>query len=166
MNNCVILEKERFMHMFSRTAFSALVMGSVALPVLAQTPSAGSATTAPATHDTTVPASTPSERNAVLTDQNDIRASKLIGSSVYNDRDEKVGSVDDVVLGKDNTAAKVILSVGGFLGMGTKLVAVPCQQLQLGDTKHASSDNKVVITGATKESLKALPDFHYAARST
>lgn len=141
-------------------------MASVAMPVLAQSPSAGSATTAPATHDTTKAASTPSERNAALTDQNDIRASKLIGSAVYNDRDEKVGSIDDIVLGKDNTAAKVILSVGGFLGMGTKLVAVPCQQLQLGDTKHASSDNKVVISGATKESLKALPDFHYAAQST
>jgi sporulation protein YlmC with PRC-barrel domain len=154
------------MHMFYRTAFSAIVMGSVALPALAQPPSAGSAATAPATHDATPPASAPSERNAVLTDQNDIRASKLIGSSVYNDHDEKIGSVDDVLLGSDNAATKVILSVGGFLGMGSKLVAVSCQQLQLGDTKHASSDNKVVIPGATKESLKALPDFHYAARST
>jgi sporulation protein YlmC with PRC-barrel domain len=154
------------MRLLFRTASSALVLGSMALPALAQTPSAGSATTAPATHDATAAASTPSERNAVLTDQDDVRASKLIGSSVYNDRDEKVGSVDDVVLGKDNTATKVILSVGGFLGMGSKLVAVPCQQLLLGDTKHASSDNKVVIPGATKESLKALPDFHYAARST
>jgi sporulation protein YlmC with PRC-barrel domain len=127
-------------------------MGSVALPVLA-------------THDTTAPTSTPSERDATLADRNDIRASKLMGSSVYNDHDEKVGSVDDVVLGQDNKAANVILSGGGFLGMGTKLVAVPCQQLQLGDTKHASSDNKVVIPGATKESLKALPDFDYSVRT-
>jgi len=72
---------------------------------------------------------------------------------------------DDVLLGQDNKAANVILSVGGFFGVGTKLVAVPCQQLQLGDTKHASSDNKVVIPGATKESLKALPDFHYSVRT-
>ena len=150
---------------FSRTALSALMAGSVALPVLAQTPSAGSATTAPATHDSATAAGTPSERNSTLTDANDIRASKLIGSSVYNDHDQKVGSVDDILLSKDNKAANVILSVGGFLGMGTKLVAVPYQQLQLGDTKEASSDNKVVIPGATKETLKALPDFHYSART-
>ena len=47
------------MRMFSRLAFSTILMGSLTLPVVAQTPSAGNATTAPATHDTTKPASTP-----------------------------------------------------------------------------------------------------------
>jgi sporulation protein YlmC with PRC-barrel domain len=154
-----------FMHKFSRIAFSAVLVGSVALPALAQTPSAGNATTAPATHDTKAPVNTPSERNAALTDQGDVRASKLVGSTVYNDHDEKVGSVDDIILGKGNNADKVILSVGGFLGAGAKLVSVPYSQLQLGDTKNASSDNKVVMPGATKESLKALPEFHYTARA-
>jgi hypothetical protein len=153
------------MRAFSRLVFSTVMMGSLTLPVLAQTPSAGNATTAPATHETTTPASTPSQRNATLTDQGEVRASKLTGSTVYNDHDEKIGSVDDVVLGKENKADSVILSVGGFLGMGAKLVAVPYAQLKLGDTKTASSDNKVVMPGATKESLKALPEFHYAARS-
>jgi hypothetical protein len=55
-------------------------------------------------------------------------------------------------------------TVGGFLGMGTKLVAVPYTQLKLGDTKNASSDNKVVMPGATKESLKAQPEFKYTNR--
>jgi hypothetical protein len=58
----------------------------------------------------------------------------------------------------------VIVSVGGFLGMGTKLVAVPYAELTLGDTKNASSDNKVVMPGATKESLKAQSEFHYTNR--
>jgi sporulation protein YlmC with PRC-barrel domain len=155
------------MSTFSRIAFSTLLMGTLAVPAMAQTaaPSAGNATTAPATHDTKAPPSTPSQRNTTLTDQGDVRASKLTGSSVYNDHDEKIGSVDDVVLGKENKADNVILSVGGFLGMGTKLVAVPYAQLKLGDTKGASSDNKVVMPGATKESLKALPEYHYTARS-
>ena len=61
-------------------------------------------------------------------------------------------------------ADEVIVSVGGFLGMGTKLVAVPYTQLKLGDTKNASSDNKVVMPGATKESLKAQPEFKYTNR--
>jgi sporulation protein YlmC with PRC-barrel domain len=148
-------------------AYSLVLASSLALPALAQTPAAGNATTAPATHETTTrPASatSPSQRNTVLTDSADIRASKLIGASVYNDRDEKVGSVDDLVLGKDNKADEVIVSVGGFLGMGTKLVAVPYTQLKLGDTKNASSDNKVVMPGATKESLKAQPEFSYSNR--
>lgn len=127
-------------------AYSLVLASSVALPALAQTPSAGSATTAPATHETRTPpasATSPSQRNTVLTDSADVRASKLIGASVYNDRNEKIGSVDDLVLGKDNKADEVIVSVGGFLGMGTKLVAVPyhatqtrrykeCQQRQQG----------------------------------
>jgi sporulation protein YlmC with PRC-barrel domain len=151
----------------SALAFSIGLAASVAVPAWAQTPSAGNATTAPATHETRsapAQATTPSQRNAVLTDRGDVRASKLIGSSVYNDRNEKIGSVDDIVLGKDNKADAVIVSVGGFLGMGTKLVAVPYTQLTLGDTKNASSDNKVVMPGATKESLKAQPDFNYTNR--
>jgi sporulation protein YlmC with PRC-barrel domain len=154
---------------FSRStlAFSMILAAGVALPAMAQTPSAGNATTAPATHDTTTPsamATSPSQRNTVLTDVGNVRASKLIGAAVYNDRNEKVGSVDDLVLGKDNKADDVIVSVGGFLGMGTKLVSVPYTQLQLGDTKNASSSNKVVMPGATKESLKAQSEFHYTNR--
>ena len=148
-------------------AFSLALASGVALPAFAQTPSAGNATTAPATHETRTPpanATSPSQRNTVLTDRGDVRASKLIGAAVYNDRDEKVGSVDDLVLGKDNKADDVIVSVGGFLGMGNKLVAVPYTQLKLGDTKNASSSNKVVMPGATKESLKGQPEFHYTNR--
>ena len=157
------------MHTLSRPilVFSLVMSSGVALPAFSQTPSAGNATTAPATHVTKLPAndaSSPSQRNTVLTDSGDVRASKLIGSAVYNDRDEKIGSVDDLVLGKDNKADDVIVSVGGFLGMGTKLVSVPYTQLRLGDTKNASSSNKVVMPGATKESLKTQPEFHYTNR--
>jgi sporulation protein YlmC with PRC-barrel domain len=146
---------------------SLALASGVALPAFAQTPSAGNATTAPATHETRMPqsnATSPSQRNAVLTDRGDVRASKLIGAAVYNDRNEKVGSVDDLVMGKDNKVDDVIVSVGGFLGIGNKLVSVPYTQLQLGDTKNASSSNKVVMPGATKESLKVQPEFHYTDR--
>jgi uncharacterized protein YrrD len=49
----------------------------------------------------------------------------LVGSAVYNDHDEKIGSVNDVILGKGNNADKVIVSVGGFHGAGAKLVTCP-----------------------------------------
>lgn len=154
------------MKTLSVIAVSALLLGGASIPSFAQSPATGNATTAPATHDLKgSTATTPSQRNAVLTDAGEIRASKLIGSSVYNDRDEKIGKVDDVVLGKDNKADAVILSVGGFLGMGSKLIAVPYGSLRLGDTKHASSDNKVVMAGATKDSLRALPNFNYTGRT-
>jgi sporulation protein YlmC with PRC-barrel domain len=153
------------MQMLPKAMLAALLAGGLATPAFAQTPSAGGATTAPATHDSRTTAGTPSERNAVLTDQGEVRASKLVGTSVYNDHDEKLGTVDDVILGKSNAVDKVILSVGGFLGVGNKLVSVPYSDLKLGDTKHASSDNKVVMPGATKDTLKSMPDFHYTTRS-
>jgi sporulation protein YlmC with PRC-barrel domain len=139
----------------------------ISAPTFAQTtrsgPTTGAATTAPATYDRATSrdtVATPSERNPVLTDEGQARASKIIGSSVYNDRDEKVGTIDDLLIGKDNKPMTAVLSVGGFLGVGNKLVAVPYDHLRFGNT-NAGSDNKVVLTGATKDSLKSMAEYHY-----
>ena len=152
---------------------ASLLATSIALPVMAQTPAPPSANhspaalNAPATHDTAGnPTSggynTPSARNAVMTDNGSMRASKIVGSSVYNDHNEKVGSIDDLVIGSDKTLNAVV-SVGGFLGMGSKMVEVPFDKLQFGNEK-GSSDNRVVMPGVTKDSLSSMPDFHYANR--
>jgi hypothetical protein len=53
-----------------------------------------------------------------------------------------------------------VLSVGGFLGMGTRYVEVPYSDLTFGNTQR-DSDNRVVLKGATKESLKAQPAYNY-----
>ena len=58
------------------------------------------------------------------------RASKLVGVSVYNESNEKIGDVNDVILGKAGNATNVILSVGGFLGMGEHYVSVIFDQLK------------------------------------
>lgn len=152
---------------------TSLLAASFALPVMAQTPAPPSANhspaalSAPATHDTGKSPTdsgynSPSARNTVMTDNGAMRASKIVGSSVYNDHDEKIGSVDDLVIGTDKTLSAVV-SVGGFLGMGSKMVAVPFDKLQFGNTKN-SSDNRVVMPGVTKDSLNGMPDFHYANR--
>ena len=60
------------------------------------------------------------------------RASKVIGASIVNDTNETVGKVDDVILGDDRTAY-VVLSVGGFLGVGNKLVALPYESIRKTD---------------------------------
>jgi hypothetical protein len=152
---------------------AAVLAGTIALPVFAQTPAppsqngSPSAIAAPATHDTAGSPTangynSPSARNSVMTDNGGMRTSKIVGSSVYNDRDVKIGSIDDLVIGNDKTLNAVI-SVGGFLGMGSKMVEVPFDKLQFGNTKQ-SSDNRVVMPGVTKESLTSMPDYHYVNR--
>ncbi len=159
--------------MFKLTSIS-LLTASLALPAIAQTPAPPStnhspaALNAPATHDTAGSPTasgynSPSARNSVMTDNAGMRASKIIGSSVYNDHNEKIGSVDDLVIGNDKTL-NVVLSVGGFLGMGSKMVEMPFNKLQFGNEK-GSSDNRVVIPGVTKDSLNGMPDYHYTNRS-
>ena len=83
------------------------------------------------------------------------RASRIIGSSVYNEGNESVGSVDDLLFGSNGPSSAVI-SVGGFLGIGAKLVQVPYSQL-----RWNGENNRWMISGATRESLTALPEFSY-----
>jgi sporulation protein YlmC with PRC-barrel domain len=58
------------------------------------------------------------------------RASKLVGVNVYNDANEKIGDINDVILDKSGKAENVILGVGGFLGMGEHYVAVAYDKLK------------------------------------
>jgi hypothetical protein len=83
------------------------------------------------------------------------RASKVIGSSVVNDANETIGTIDDLLVSRDGKQPYAVLSVGGFLGMGTRLVVVPYEMLRF-------ADKKVTLPGGTKEGLKMLPEFKYA----
>jgi sporulation protein YlmC with PRC-barrel domain len=58
------------------------------------------------------------------------RASKLSGVDVYNEQNEKIGDISDVILDKSGKAAAVIIGVGGFLGMGEHLVSVPFDKVK------------------------------------
>ena len=82
------------------------------------------------------------------------RTSKVVGSTVYNEANETVGKVDDLIVTRNEKVPFAVLSVGGFLGMGTKYVVVPFSSLQV-------ENKRMVLPGATKESLKSLPDFKY-----
>ena len=85
------------------------------------------------------------------------RASKLIGSSVVNDQNEKIGTIEDIIIGKDKVLFAV-LQVGGFLHIGGHMVAVPFQSLVLDET-----GSKIKLPGATQEALKNLAEFKYAS---
>lgn len=82
------------------------------------------------------------------------RASKVIGSTVINEAQETIGTIDDLIITSNEKIPFAILSVGGFLGMGTKNVAVPYNAF-------SAKDDKLMLPGATKEMLKSLPDFTY-----
>jgi PRC-barrel domain len=116
---------------------------------------------APAPNNSPTPAQdqgqtkSPSLTTATVKLDNGWRASKTIGSSVYNDQNQQIGSIDDLVLSNDNKVTLAILSVGGFLGIGSKLVAVPYDHLNVGQ------DRRVTMPGASKETLNSLPNFTY-----
>ena len=86
------------------------------------------------------------------------RTSKLTGSNVVNDHDERIGTLDDIILGREEPRALYgILQVGGFLGIGGHLVAVPFESLRI------AQDGKITLPGASREQLKRLPEFVYRA---
>jgi sporulation protein YlmC with PRC-barrel domain len=84
------------------------------------------------------------------------RASKLMHADVYNDANQKIGKVDDFIVSPDGKLSMAVVEVGGFLGLGKHRVAIPVEQF-------GKVAPKVVLKGATKEALKALPEFKYVA---
>ena len=83
------------------------------------------------------------------------RTSKVVGSTVVNEANETVGTIDDLIVTPGDKVPFAVLSVGGFLGMGTKYVVVPYSSLVV-------HDKRMMLPGATKDSLKSLPEFKYA----
>ncbi|NGM21336.1 PRC-barrel domain containing protein [Roseomonas stagni] len=84
------------------------------------------------------------------------RASQVIGSTVYNENNESIGEVDDLIVPSAGGQPVAVISVGGFLGIGARLVAVPYERLT-----HNAERNRWMLQGATKEGLQALPAFNY-----
>src|SRR5262244_336994 len=80
----------------------------------------------------------------------------IIGKTVYNESDERVGKIEDLIVAPDSAISFAIVGAGGFAGMGRHDVAIPVQQIQLQD------DGKFVLPGATKDAIKSLPRFEYA----
>lgn len=83
----------------------------------------------------------------------------LLGKTVYNDAGVKVGKVDDLIISPDRNVSYVIVGAGGFVGIGRHDVAIPVAQIQ-------DKAGTLVMAGATKESIKAMPGFTYASDTT
>jgi hypothetical protein len=78
------------------------------------------------------------------------RSSKMVGSSVSNENNETVGTIDDLIITEGGQAPYAILSVGGFLGLGTKYVALHFTSLKI-------VDKKVVLPGAQRTLCRVFP---------
>ena len=79
----------------------------------------------------------------------------FLGKAVYSDEKKKIGTITDLIIAPDTSVAYVVVGAGGFVGMGRHNVAVKTSALRVGD------DGKIVLPGATKESLKAAPKLEY-----
>jgi sporulation protein YlmC with PRC-barrel domain len=90
---------------------------------------------------------------AHVTAEHGMRASKMMGMSVYNEQNQNIGSIVDIMVDSTTGVATAILSVGTFVGGGTKLVAVP-----LGHVKVDGS--KAMMAGATKQALADMPIYN------
>jgi PRC-barrel domain len=79
----------------------------------------------------------------------------LLGKTVQNDKKQNLGKIEDVIVAPSNSVSFAIIGVGGFLGIASRLVAIPMKQLKL-------ESGALVLPGATKENLTAMPPFVYA----
>ena len=82
---------------------------------------------------------------------------QILGQYVYNEQNQRVGKIDDLIIAPDTAVSFVIVGAGGFVGLGRHDIAVPVAQLK-------QQDGKYVLPGATKEAIKALPKFEYARK--
>jgi len=79
----------------------------------------------------------------------------ILAKDVYNDANEKVGVIEDIIVTPDKAMSYAIVSTGGFLGMAKHDVVIPVNQFKI---KAA----RISLPGATKESVKAMPEFKYS----
>lgn len=142
-----------------RTLLGAVVVCTLACPAMAQQPPAA---TAP----------TPSQQAAPVPASGQWRASKVIGVNVYNQQNEKLGEINELIVDSSGRVAGAVIGVGGFLGMGEHDIMVPLDRLRFSNeagkttTGASSSDSKQwypdrAVMNATKDQLKEMKQFKY-----
>jgi sporulation protein YlmC with PRC-barrel domain len=99
------------------------------------------------------------------------RASKVIGVNVYNQQDERLGEINDLILDSNGRVAGAVIGVGGFLGIGERNVMIPMDRIKLANesgmrtTGAAGSDRQWhpdrAVVNANKDQLKNMAEFKY-----
>ena len=184
--------------MIAKYAIASLAGSALLASVaFAQSPSAPTDTTRNS------PTATMSDTSNLSSFQGNWRASKLVGLSVYNDKNESLGSINDMLTDKNGKITAVVIGVGGFLGVGEHLVAIPFEKVKFvnepiaytgaanapassGSARPGGSTTTTTTTtttgaattapaskpnpwwpdhavfNATKDELKAMPEFKYS----
>jgi len=122
--------------------------------------------TASAQTPSTKTAATDSVAAASLHKEGEWRASKLVGVNVYNDANEKIGDIDDVILDKSGKIENVILGVGGFLGMGEHYVAVAYDKLKWSNEPPRSTTASTTTSTTNRPATNADGTARTAANGT
>lgn len=133
--------------MLKHLLLSAAVTASLATGAFAQTTQTAPA--APMAPMTTTPA-TPTATAPTL---GAIKGSTLINMDVKNSADEKIGDINDVIVSADGKVEQVIISVGGFLGVGTRKVAVAWNEVKV------DTNADVAWVNLSKQQLEIAPEF-------
>ena len=142
-----------------KSSFVTAALLSVALSTAAYAQSTTQPAPAPATPAPAASAtSTPSDQKMML--KGNWRASKLIGLDVYNDANEKLGDINELIVDKDGKINAVVIGVGGFLGMGEHDIAVTIDKLKFVEEAVRTSSTapaKTTTTGAATSPSTTAP---------
>ena len=177
--------------MRSKLFIGGLLASVVLAPAFAQSNPPAPATTPPKAAVTAPAPSATAPAPAAQAQSGQWRASKLVGLNVYNEQNEKLGDISEILLDKSGKVAGVVIGVGGFLGMGQHDIMVDMAKLKFVDepvksattttttttgaanrpaaattTTTRANDKKwypdhAVLSGASKEQLKSMPQFKY-----
>jgi hypothetical protein len=131
--------------------------------LLASTATMAYAQMSPASRDATPPSTAAAERTVSTGDfdkNGNMSGGALIGTKVKNANNDTVGSINDIYLDKDGSVKMVVISVGGFLGVGSKAVAVKWSDIVYGK----DGDSLKLSTNLSKEALTGMPDFTVTER--
>src|SRR5205823_7768809 len=101
---------------------------------------------------------TASNEPQVTIQSDQLRAHKMIGATVYDRNNQKIGSVQDIVLNKDGTVADVVVDVGRFLRMGGKFVAIKFSDIK--------TDNNRLTLDRTKDQLEQMAAYNLTNKNT
>jgi sporulation protein YlmC with PRC-barrel domain len=118
------------------------------------------------------PAHTPSQAAAPIAAAGDWSASKMSGVNVYNEANDKIGEISDVIITEQGQMKGVVIEAGGFLGVGKHYVLVAINSLKFSNEAGKTSSGKTsetkrewypdrAILNVTKDNLKAMPKFKY-----
>lgn len=88
-------------------------------------------------------------------------AENMMGKNVYGSDNEKVGEVEDVILDSNGQARQLVISSGGFLGIGEKQIAV-----DIGNANWDAQQERVQLSGMTRDQVKDMPEFEYSDTTT